>query len=175
MLQLQRSHLSFRSLHDHFHSARDAFLSAHWDPLRLGLMSCCRSSAMRPILLVRDFLHPVYGFAIELLCDRRYDSWPCLPSSRANAFLRLEPRPRLQAYLFDGLSLALHPTGPNVTMSVWPSGCVCQAVRAGFEPDDGSAHPRRICPLEALPELQFFLWGDMGSRFDLVDSRKLLI
>ena len=43
---------------------------------------------------------------------------------------RREPDHVTRPYLPDRPALALHPAGPEVTISVWPSGCVCQAVRA---------------------------------------------
>ena len=42
----------------------------------------------------------------------------------------LKPDDVARCDLLDRTALALHPAAPEVTIRVWPSGCVCQAVRA---------------------------------------------
>jgi hypothetical protein len=41
-----------------------------------------------------------------------------------------ERKPNDVPGLFPGATLYLHPNHPDVTISVWTNGCVCQAVPA---------------------------------------------
>ena len=86
--------------------------------------------SLPPVLLVVDLLHPIDALAVECLsyCDVGH----CGAGGRAMPvlFARREPdQSPARISTFGPPSLCTHPQ-PDVTMRVWPSGCVCQAVRA---------------------------------------------
>jgi hypothetical protein len=81
------------------------------------------------ILFVADLFHPVHGLAIEpfLNGDVRHGGGGC--GAVPVLLTRRKPDDVARPNLLDRASPALRQPGAAVTISVWPSGWVCHAVR----------------------------------------------
>ena len=92
---------------------------------------CVRGVCSALVLLVGHLLQPLHDLAVERFLNRDMRHRGRRGGAVPMLLARREPDHVAGMNLLDAGRLRAAPSrSPRVTISVWPSGCVCQAVRA---------------------------------------------
>ena len=82
------------------------------------------------VLLVRDMLHPLNHFAVQLFLQGNVRHRGGGGRAMPMLFVGRKPDHVTGVNLFHRAAFVLCPPQPEMTINVWPKGCVCHAVRA---------------------------------------------